>query len=395
MHGRFWVPKNICFYLFFFLAALSGWVGTLFLYYHNSKIAALVSEESIPFMDFNHAGNIGQWFLSLVWLAISVFSFMMVAFVISRSRQHLADASTPQQINGISIEDIARYHGISRALFWGGAGFFALVMSADTVCRFSPYLYALLAGEFRSHLTGDGDRSLFIVCLIAGGLAAAAIAFTALHGYIKAVRCSRRLLVASFTATFLFLVPSFFFAFSVPKTSYNTAKRELPDHVLATRCEGSPEFDQSSGGDRFETEEDDLEEKTTSNDSDYRTVSFETANLECEKITWESIFGMGVSIEKRLRLAKPAEEYLRLKKPIEDYLFDRFPELNLIQTRTLLRHGFYGVFLVLLAMSFGLLARAERLEYDTLITFQTFLRFQGPTGIQSPKVFKDLWKFSK
>ena len=195
-------------------------MGTLFLYYHNSKIAALVSEESIPFLDFNHAGTIGQWFLSLVWLAISVFSFMMVAFVISRSRQHLADASTPQQINGISIEDIARYHGISRALFWGGAGFFALVMSADTVCRFSPYLYAL-AGEFRSHLTNVTVP--FIKCLIAGGWRRSYRLYRA-DGYIKAVRV-RDGFWSPFTATLP--VPSSF-AFSVPKTSYNTARSSRP-----------------------------------------------------------------------------------------------------------------------------------------------------------------------
>ncbi len=385
MHGRFWVPKNICFYFAFVLIALAVWTGVLFLYYQSSAIAGRFSVDSIPFLDFNRTGNLGQWFLTLMWLGISIFSFMMVWLVLSRFRLHLSVTRTPQEISGASVEEFAHYHGIARFLFWGSLSCFSLAMSADTACGFIPFMCRIIAEYTETEAGGKSDNLLLVISLTAIGFFLCCVFFSAIQDYVKAIRFTRLIVRGAFAATFVLLLSNLFFAFTVPESSCGISKHSA----------GSAEASAGTARD-----EDDGEETVygAPSESDYRTISYEkgaygTADLERNELTLESVFGMNVSFEKKLELDRPAEEYLHLDKPIEEYLFGRLPGLDLVQARTFLRRGFYGYFLVLLAGSLGLLARVERKEYDDLITKQTILRMQTPVGVPSPGLLKDIWKY--
>lgn len=387
MHGRYWVPKNICFYIGFFLIALAGWAVPLLLYYYNASIAAKLSQESIPFFDLNRPGNIGQWFISLLWLGIALFSLMMVFFVLSKAWLHRSDASLPREVNGISLNDITRYNGLARAVFWLFFGFLSLMMSADTVCRCTPLVYQWLLEKSSSQTAGEGDRTFLTVTLLVAGVAAALFLFAAIRGYIRSFcRDSRFFPKWGFRFTAVPLLLCLTFAVTVPKTDSASDGVRSADQAagpegksVPARADGTGET-QNNGGE--------------SGESDYRTISFRRGE-SAGRPELESIFGINVSFEKRFHLSKPVEEYVHLGKPIEDYLFDRLPEMTLLQVQTFLRWGSYGLFIVCLAGSLGLLARGERADYDKLIAMVNAQRPQGLACFQSLGMAKDAWKARK
>ena len=384
MHGRFWVPKNICVYASVFLLASAAWTGILRLYYLHSDLAGQAGEEAFPFFDFNRAGNLGEWFLSLMWLGISLFSFMMATLVWSRRKLHLAVVSVPKEINGATVGEFGKYHGMTRLLFWGILGLFSLVMSADTVCRFVPFLYGRAVDAVRESAGENGDASLLTISLIAIGVFLLLVVFSAVRDYIRGFSLAKLCIRGAFGLTVLLLLPSLFFALPVPGSAPDT--RAVPRGSA-----GQPERRTEDGGEP---------DGYTAPRSSYRTISYEKgafkdADLSSEDFTLESVFGMNVSFEEKLSLDRTLEESLHMKESLEEYLFERLPKLNLAQARTLLRRGFYGYFLALLAGSLGLLARIERKEYDDLIARQTLLRMQTPVGVPSAGLLRDIWKISK
>ena len=381
MHGRFWVPKNICFYAFLFLVASAAWTGILLLYYHHTELAGRAGEEAVPFFDFNRTGNVGEWFLTLMWLGISLFSSMMVALVWSRWKLHLAVVSVPKEINGATVGEFGKYHGMTRLLFWGFLGLASLVMSADTVCRFVPFLYGRAVDAVRESAGENGDASLLTISLAAIGLFLLWVVFSAVRDYIRGYSLTKLCIRGAFGLTVLLLLPSIFFALTVPGTA--------PDIRAVPRDSANPPERRTEDG----VEPDGY----TAPRSNYRKISYEKgafadADLSSENFTLESVFGMNVSFEEKLSLDRPREESLHMKESLVVFLLERLPKLNLAQARTFLRRGFYGYFLALLAGSLGLLARTERKEYDDLIARQTLLRMQTPVGVPSAGLLRDIWK---
>ncbi|MBQ3388303.1 MAG: hypothetical protein IJG60_03730 [Thermoguttaceae bacterium] len=388
MHGRYWVPKNICFYIGFFVFALAGWAGPLLLYYYNPAIAAKFSRESIPFFDLNRPGNIGQWFISLLWLGIALFSLMMVFFVLSKAWLHYSDASLPREVNGISLNEITHYNGLARAAFWVFFCLLSVVMSADTVCRCTPLAYQWLLEKSSSQTADGGDRTfLTIVLLVAGGTAALFL-FAAIRGYIRSFcRESRFCPKWGFRFTVVPLLLCLTFAVTVPKTE--SAADGAGSAVKAADSGEKSAPARSESGAAAKSDDGNAAE------SDYRTISYRREDSPAGRPELESIFGINVSFEKRFHLSKPVEEYVHLGKPIEDYLFGRLPELSLVQVQTFLRWGSYGLFIICLAGSLGLLARGERADYDMLIATVNARRPQGLACFQSPRMAKDAWKAAK
>lgn len=385
MHGRFWVPKNICVYAFFFLAAAAAWTGILLLYYRLPELSGRIGEETARLFDFSQAGSLGQWFLTLMWLGISFFSLMMSVLVLSRKKLHSAVSSVPKEINGATVPQFGKYHGVRRVLFWALLGVFALVMSADTVCGFIPHFYRRAVEAVRASAGENGDTSPFVISLFAIGIFLFGIVVSAIRDYVRGLSLPKLCLRGAFGLTFLLLAPSLFFAMTVPRTALNG-----PAPPRAPAAEAEPDqtvpADSEADSEPFRPE------------SSYQTISRRKgasagANPSGGDFTLESVFGMNVSFEKKLSLDRTIEESLHLKKSFESYLFDRFPKLNLSQAQTFLRRGFYGYFLALLAGSLGLLARIERKEYDELIVRQALLRMQTPPGSPSKALFKDMWKF--
>ena len=381
MHGRFWVPKNICFYASVFLIASAAWTWILRLYYLHSNNPVQAGEEAFPFFDFNQTGNVGEWFLTLMWLGISLFSSMMVALVWSRWKLHLAVVSVPKEINGATVEEFGGYHGITRLLFWGILGLFSLVMSADTVCRFIPFLYGRAVDAVRESAGEDGDASLLTISLVVIGFILLLVIFSAVRNYIRGYSLTKLCIRGAFGLTVILLLPSIFFALTVPESAPDT--RAVPRDSA-----NPPERRTEDGGEP---------DGYAAPRSNYRKISYEKgafadADLSSENFTLESVFGMNVSFEEKLSLDRSLEESLHMKESLEEYLFERLPKLNLTQARTLLRRGFYGYFLALLAGSLGLLARIERKEYDDLIARQTLLRMQTPVGVPSAGLLRDILK---
>ena len=404
MHGRFWVPKNISVYAFFFLAAAAAWTGILCLYYRVPELTDRIGEEAARLFDFSRAGSLGQWFLTLMWLGISFFSLMMVVLVRSRKKLHAAVSSVPKEINGATVPQFAKYHGVRRALFWALLGIFALVMSADTVCGFIPRFFHRTVEAVRASAGENGDISPFVISVFAIGLCLLGIVVSALRDYVRGLSLPKLCLRGAFGLTLLLLAPSLFFALTVPRTALNSpAVPRDPAAAEAPAAKTDPAKTDPAKTDPAEADpepgqDDPADAEPFRPESSYRTISRERKQLAGADpasggFTLESVFGMNVSFEKKLSLNRTIEESLHLKKSLESYLFDRFPKLNLSQARTFLRRGFYGYFLALLAGSLGLLARIERKEYDELIVRQALLRMQTPPSAPSKELFKDMWKF--
>lgn len=484
MQGRFLVPKNILFYVFFFLVMLGGWTGTLWLYYRLSDISHLAGAETLPFLDLNQTGSFGQWFISLMWLLIAVHSFMMIFFVISRSRRELYEAWI-REAKGADGIFIPKYNGLIKVLFWLAVFGVSFVMSAETICRFSPFIYRRLHEVFLSLAQGeDSDASVFYLVLMIAALAFVFVTAGCLRQYINSVRKSRWILYPFFFATSLALGLTILFQCLIPDPTGMTdeerikaAMIRLPELSGTEGENGSVAEDDSSedppeengrsasprkkekkrgsgflgrklkdqepdssnseeerkeakekenfllvsyeksvdpadrgeetsfdDNDAFDEEDGAIDEEDGAIDEENKAESAEknghasarsasscrnasdsteTASAMTAKnvdgprsveiadiMSWEDILGWDETIEERLKLEKSLEEYWNLTEPSENYVLSKLPPLDLIQIRTLLRQGFYGLFLVFLSAGLGFLARAERLVFDKKLSIQ-------------------------
>lgn len=392
MQGRCFIPKNIFVYFLFFLVSLGSWVGILALYCGLPRLSASVSEGALPFLDLNQAGSLGRWFLSLMWMTIAVHSLMMIIFVISRNRRESYNLLVSPGIGTANAPNSPR---VAKGWFWSIVFAVSLVMSANSACQFIPCLYHCLASKY----SGEETPFLSVVILI-GTLLAVFFVVKGVFRYIGSVSATRWFLYPLFGVTSLVLGLAIFLGYSVPKAEI--AYRP----VSVTELPSNTESGQTDAG--MKSEEKEAEEKLEEKPH-YQNVSYEKANFtessgekkiaeEKNEVTWESIFGMRNTIESNLNLDKDLEEYLHLEKPSEYYLFDRLPALNVAQTRTILRYGFYGIFLIFLSMSLGLLARAEVVAFDKVLAKQLLKRFQScqTTDIMfDPKQFKEILQVCK
>ena len=378
MQGRSLVPKSVFFYLFFFLTALGGWLGTLALYCNEDYLAHLVSKESLPFLDLNQTGSISQWFMSFLWLLISVHSFMVILLVMARSRREAFDRLI-MEVQGKLVNPFPRYNAAGRIFFWLVICVVSFLMSANTICQFFPVLQESLTEMSRSGSGAGGEKvSLLIVGGLIGGLIIGFLLVQTFWRYILSVRKSRFILYPSFFLTFVILVLAISCRCCIPE----------PDTVAAAAAETKTEIEKESQDLGLESEKEkelSYQNVAYSKPADSKKEESEKekneedgkGDVEAEPLTWESIFGLDQTLETKLGMDKTMEESFNLDKASEAYLFDRLPELSVVQVRCILRRGFYGLFLVFFSTSLGLLARSERILLDKRAAQQALQLFQG------------------
>lgn len=397
-HQQIGIPKNIICYLIAFVFLLMVVGGGLFLFLHLETIEMTLGLET-PFFNLNQPGNLFTWLFVAFWFIIA--------------------------FEAVTIISITRENdmGVSHELFWGNVVILAILMSANTLCNFTPVLQYLLEATFaRFQLTGSSLSFAYLLvrsALFLFLLVEAAFFFR----YVRRQRFSRLF------SGLVFLVCIGFFGLVVYCDGKMPGQRFVvliqPPQQLAHTQEQSnapaettptPEMpktkteppvpvptrgatpEKSSSGLIVQN----VPPAVPSSDTDknayrqYHNVSGNASDVPFSNISssnstgnnvrltvnagtstektddkkiylnnWEEIFGWNDTFEQKFGLKQDIESYIGIPEPVEHYLSVWVGKnIALESARVAFHYGCYGLLLSCVIFTFGLVIRSGKIQIN-------------------------------
>ena len=197
------------FYFLVFVVSVAVLVAGLIGYYQLPELESMFGQGSFSALDLGRPINILTWFFSVIWIVMVIQAVMIIALTHENRL------------------------GLSQQMFWINVAVICLVMSANSICSFSP----LLKNAFESSLVkagvSDAVRGLVHRFLYLGVTFFLFVELSLLFRYIRRQCQSRTLLRSSFLFCLVVFGVTFFGCWQIPNEAVS------PESVLPPAPETS------------------------------------------------------------------------------------------------------------------------------------------------------------
>ncbi|MDD3586657.1 MAG: hypothetical protein PHQ75_05700 [Thermoguttaceae bacterium] len=190
--SRLFIPESIVFYFLAFLVSVAILTAGLIGYYQLPALEAMFGPGTFSALDLGRPINILTWLFSVLWIVMVLQAFMIIALTHENRL------------------------GLFQQLFWINVAVICLVMSANSICSFSPMLKNAFEGSLDKTGVSESARLIVYRFMYVGVAFFLFIELSLLLSYIRKQCKSRMLLHSSFMFCLLVLGITFFCCWQIP-----------------------------------------------------------------------------------------------------------------------------------------------------------------------------------